>query len=227
MSKTTRCKPAFLRAFMMITAWIVMGTCTAQTATIQAGTTFSHLDYILRHQREFDMYPDMYAGYAVVAGISYWEKRYFNLSSNLGMLRKGGRDKVIMTDQFGNPTGEVRNEKATLDYLTLNTLAEFQYPVGESFAPFLAAGPRIDYLVSHSAHFDGLEELDELKRVAGGLVLGGGIKYRAGGFLTGLRTEYYLELSRIAEWHIEQTGFMGEVKSRTFTLCVVFGYTMR
>lgn len=88
------------------------------------------------------------------------------------MIRKGGKDEFALMDQNGVLTGQTITEKATLDYLSINTMIDLKYRIKEIVSPFISIGPRFDYLVISSKHFDSLKEIDELKRISIGLILG-------------------------------------------------------
>lgn len=197
-----------------------------QTIKFQAGTTISKMNWELKGVKVDPFYPETLVSYSVLAGIDYLEKKYFNLSSNLGFLRKGGKGEMVLTDENGVPTGEKIIEKPALDYLSINTLFEIKYPIKETFVPFIGAGPRIDYIINSSYHFDGLKEIDELNNVAAGLILGGGLKYELEKLQFGLRADYYLDFTKIADWYIEETMVEGVIEINAFTINLTFGYKL-
>ncbi|MCW8839181.1 MAG: excinuclease ABC subunit C, partial [Thiovulaceae bacterium] len=65
------------------------------------------------------------------------------------------------TDAFGEFTGETIIDKPSLEYLTINTLFEVKYNIKEVISPFISLGPRFDYLVKNSYHFDDIEDIQE------------------------------------------------------------------
>lgn len=92
-----------------------------QTFKIQGGTSISTLDWQLKGINVDPFYNETLIGYSVFAGVDYFDKQYFNLSSNIGMIRKGGKDEIQLTFADGDLTGETFTEKPTLDYLSINT----------------------------------------------------------------------------------------------------------
>jgi len=198
-----------------------------QTIKIQGGTSISNLNWELMGVNVDPIYEETLIGYSFFAGIDYFDKQYFNLSSNIGMIRKGGKDEVQLTDISGALTGQTITEKATLNYLSLNTTIDFKYSIKETVTPFISFGPRFDYLLSSSEHFDGLEEIDKLKNTSIGLILGGGLKYDISNIQFGLRADYYLDFAKVAEWKIENTGNDGEVTVNTFTVNITIGYKLK
>lgn len=214
-----------IRVGLFIVGLIVSGVCYSQTLNVQAGTSFSKLDWELRGIKFEEFLPQKLTGFVVLAGIDYAEKPYFNLSTNLGVIRKGGKGKLILIDQNGEPTGETILTKATLDYLTINTLIEGKYPI-KRFIPFIGLGPRVDFLINASKEFDGLVAINELNKTALGLIMGGGVKYDLEKFQVGLRADYYLEFLKVAEWKIEQTAVEGEIRTSVFTVNITVGYKL-
>jgi len=198
-----------------------------QTIKIQAGTSISNLDWKYKGITVDPIYKESLIGYSFFAGMDYFEKQYFNLSSNIGMLRKGGKGEVPLTDQNGELTGQTITEKPTLDYLSINTTVDLKYPLKEKVFPFICFGPRLDYLFNNSKHFDELKKLNELKNTSIGLILGGGLKYDISNIQLGLRADYYLNFTKVADWPTQNTGTGGEVTVNTFTINLTIGYKLK
>lgn len=198
-----------------------------QTIKIQAGTSISKLDWQLKGVTIGSIYDETLIGYSIFAGVDYLDKRYFNLSSNIGMIRKGGKDEFALMDQNGVLTGQTITEKATLDYLSINTMIDLKYRIKEIVLPFISIGPRFDYLVSSSKHFDSLKEIDELKRISIGLILGAGLKFDISNLQFGLRADYYLDFTKVADWTIENSEISGKVTVNTFTINLTIGYRLK
>lgn len=164
-------------------------------------------------------------GYSVFAGIGYLENKRFNLSSHLGLIRKGGKGTTILTTETGEPNGE-KTEKAYLDYITVNTTLDVKYPIKDRIIPFISVGPRYDYLVSYSSDFDGLNDIDALKKYNVGLILGGGIKYDLSKIQIGLRADYYLNFNKLADWPAQTENLSGKVDDKTMILNLMIGYKL-
>lgn len=196
-----------------------------QTIEIQGGTSISKLDWQLKGMNIDPFYNETLIGYSIFAGLDYLDKQYYNLSTNIGMIRKGGKDEFVLTDPDGELTGETITQKPTLDYLSINTMIDLKYRIKETVSPFISFGPRFDYLISSSKHFDSLKDSDELKNTAIGLIFGGGLKYDISNLQFGLRADYYFDFIKVAEWTIE-TGNGGEVTVNTFTINLTIGYRL-
>jgi len=172
-------------------------------------------------------YNETLIGYSFFAGLDYLDKQYFNLSSNIGVIRKGGKDKIEISDQYGEFTGQTTTEKPTLDYLSVNTMLDLKYTIKEKVSPFVSFGPRIDYLIRSSKHFDDIEKIDELNSTSIGLILGGGLKYNISNLQFGLRADYYLDLTNVANWTFENTVNTGEINVNTYTINLTMGYKLK
>jgi len=186
-----------------------------QTLKIQGGTSISKLEW----QNANQLYNKKLIGYSVFAGLDYFEKQYFNLSSNIGLIRKGGEYDIHFDSD------EVVSEKPILDYLSINTTIDFKYPIKEKFAPFISVGPRVDFLIS-SKNIDVLEGIGELNSTELGLILGGGIKYDISNIQLGLRADYYLDFTNVGDWSSERTGNSGEVTVNTFAVNLTIGFKL-
>jgi hypothetical protein len=145
--------------------------------------------------------------YSFFVGMDYLQHKNFNLSSNIGMLRKGGESMFYSNWGYG------QGIKATLDYLSLNTTCDFQFPIEDKVIPFISFGPRVDVL---------LNPISEYNSFNYGLLLGGGLKYPLSDKLQlGLRADYYLNFRDISK-----TGQTRTVSDKTFTTNLVLGYRL-
>ncbi len=208
---------------LIITTFLLTSLTYGQIIKIQGGISSSTIDW-----GYFDpSYENSLLGYSVFAGIDYLDKQYFNLSSNVGFVRKGGKVEVLIVDDFGEYNGEIKTEKPTLDYLSLNTLFELKYNIKEIISPFISFGPRFDYLVKNSLFFDNLEENIELKSLSIGMLLGGGIKHDLSKFQLGIRCDYYLNFNNIADWKVWTSNGTREITNNTITVNLTIGYKLK
>jgi len=164
-------------------------------------------------------------GNSVFIGLDYLQGRHFNLSSNIGYLRKGDISEITYINDE-DQVFELPSLKVVFDYFSFNTQAEVNFPIRKRWIPFVSAGPRIEYLYSYTKDFSFIEELDDLPTFYYGLNLGGGIKYDLPRWQVGLRSEYYVNLSNIAEWVSKDVG-KGWINDRTFLINLSVGYKLR
>jgi opacity protein-like surface antigen len=179
-----------------------------QAIKIQSGVSISNID-IQTSGTSDNLTQDSkrLVGYSFFVGMDYLRHKNFNLSSNIGMLRKGGQ--ALLYSNWGYGQGI----KATLDYLSLNTTCDFQFPIEDKITPFVSFGPRVDVL---------LNPIGEYNKLNYGLLLGGGLKYDLSNELQlGLRADYYLNFKDISK-----TGQARTVSDKTFTTNLVLGYRL-
>jgi opacity protein-like surface antigen len=198
-----------------------------QTLKIQAGSSLSKLDWEINSINLEPPYNKTLLGYSIFAGLDYIDKKFFNLSSNIGFLSKGGKGEITFTDENGVPTGSTTTAKPTLNYISINTFIDIKYPIIEKISPFISIGPRFDYLVSYSKEFDGLNDIDALKKYNFGLLLGGGVKYDLSKIQIGLRADYYLNFIKIGDWPAKNGNLGGKVIDKTLTLNLTIGYKLK
>lgn len=197
----------------------------AQTITFQAGTSISNLNWELTGTNIPPLYGQKLIGYSVFAGIDYFDRKYLTLSSNIGMIRKGGKDEITYYDIHGNPL-RTETEKPSLDFVSLNTTVDFKYPIKEKIIPFICIGPKVDYLVNQSGHFDGIERFGNINPIAFGFVTGGGIKYDLSVLQLGVRALYYIDKTAVAEWTNAGSNTGGEINTHTFAINLSVGYKL-
>ncbi|MDR0231092.1 MAG: PorT family protein [Dysgonamonadaceae bacterium] len=195
-----------------------------QIVKIQFGTSISKMNGEITNIDVNSLYDETFIGYPIFVGIDYFDRKFFNLSSNIGMIRRGGkREMLVPADPFGMVMRTI-TEEATLDYLSINTMVDFKYRIKEKVSPFISIGPRFDYLVSSSKHFIVLELLDDLNSTSIGLIFGGGVKYDISNLQFGLRADYYLDFTKVAEWSAKEDRAAGKVSINTFVISLTVGY---
>ena len=195
-----------------------------QIIKLQAGPSVSNLEWSIDNITPRGE-EKVLVGNSVFLGIDYLEHRHFNLSSHLGYLRKGDRSEITYVDDDGQ-VFELPSIKVVFDYFSFNTQAEFNFPFKNHLIPFVGAGPRVDYLYSYTKDFSFIEELDDLPTFYYGLNLGGGFKLDYPHWQVGLRSEYYVNISNIAEWVSKDVG-KGWINDKTFLINLSVGYKIK
>jgi hypothetical protein len=190
-----------------------------QTIKIQTGTSLSNLAW---SNSDIHAYEKTLTGYSFFAGTDFLNKKYFNLSSNIGFLRKGGKGGAIIYDINGNPVGET-SEKAKFDYFSFNSTIDLKYPIKDKINPFISFGPRFDYLLSYynNEMIKMVDKMDGLEKCNIGLILGTGFYYDFTKFQFGLLADYYFNFKNIADWPV-----VLEFADKTFTINLTIGYKL-
>ena len=160
-------------------------------------------------------------GYSIFAGLEYYNKKYYNFSTNIGFIRKGGKGQAIFTDHNGDPMGET-SIGIGLHYISINTTIDFKYPIRNGIIPFITIGPRFDYLLFYRNEFlDSYEKYGILEKQNLGFNGGCGLKFDFNKIRLGMRTDYYFNFKKI----IDNTE-MGVIEDRTFTLNFSIGFKL-
>lgn len=190
----------------------------------QLGPTVSNLEWSVENIRRIG--PDKsLTGKSAFIGLDYLISRHFNLSTNLGYLQKGDRSEIA----YIKGDGEILlfpMMTALFEYFSLNTLAEIKFPITKRFIPYVSLGPRMDYLYSYSKDFSFIEELNELPHYSYGANLGGGIKLDFRRLQIGLHSDYYLNISKMADW-VSNSDNNGWIDDQTYLVNFTMGYKLR
>ncbi|MCL2327366.1 MAG: PorT family protein [Bacteroidetes bacterium] len=198
-----------------------------QTIKIQGGTSISKLNLEVFDNTAFN---NTLIGYSFFVGMDYFDKKYCNLSSNIGMFRRGGKHDIPAYDENGDPLDWSVTGKITLDYVSLNTMIDLKYPIKEKFSPFISVGPRLDYLAASNLITDAgkefgikKEKINGYENFAFGLLCGAGLRYDISNFQFGVRTDYYVDFTKIAK--VNATN-LAEITANTFTINLTLGYKL-
>ena len=187
-----------------------------QTINVQSGITLSKLQWTLGNS-DFGSYDKVKIGSSTFVGIDYLDKTYFNVSSNLGFITKGGKETINIRDESGIILSE-KVEKASLNYVSLNSTFNIKYPIKEKIIPFVSLGPRVDYLLSYSNDFDCIEDIDALNKINYGLIVGCGVKYDFQKIQLGVRADRYVNINKIADWQVAPENVGGSITDNTFSI---------
>jgi len=191
-----------------------------QSLTFQTGISLSQLNWKTGSNNLFtDNKPLI--GYSIFMGMNYFNRKYYNITSNFGFIRKGtiGEVSDINGGKYQNVNAQYTNiVKPKLDYFSFNTVIDVKYPLPNKMSPFVSIGPRIDYLLNYSKDFEWLKNKNSLKDISYGLIIGTGIKYELSKIEVGIRADYYLNFNDIAEWNPKDGNAGVNVKDNTFTI---------
>jgi len=196
------------RLSLLSIALLIAGLSFGQTLKIQSGVSISTIDMQTSgSSTNLTKENKRLVAYSFFVGMDYLQHKNFNLSSNIGVLRKGGQSMLYTNWGYGEGIS------ASLDYLSLNTTCDFQFPIEDKITPFISFGPRVDVLLNPISEYNSLNY---------GLLFGGGLKYDINKKLQlGLRADYYLNFKDISK-----TGQARTVSDKTFTTNLVLGYRL-
>ncbi|MCF8391437.1 MAG: hypothetical protein K9H12_12135, partial [Bacteroidales bacterium] len=154
---------------ILIFLWLAFlsGLCNSQILTLQFGKNHSTIDGI--NGTEIKGFTEPLIGQNIFIGTDYWNKKFFNLSTNLGYINKKGEDGYWYTSPYGS---SYITNKVDITYLTINTYFDLKFPILNTFYPYVSFGPRLDYLVKNENEAN----MEILTSYAIGLSMGGGLK---------------------------------------------------
>ena len=193
----------------------------AQVVTLENGVGITSL-------RTGDFSTDKVYPYHISLGYQYLDKGWFNLSSNIGYLRKGGQVKIDYNSIFGESSGNVIL-KSKLNYLTINTTFDIKKTSTDGYTFFVGVGPRIDFKLKATdesyADWDDLNHdypnqkstIKGLHPLQFGLKCVGGIRKDFGNVQLGVNIAYLPTFTRVIS---------GGAHDRTFTFGLSLGYKL-
>lgn len=123
----------------------------SQTIKINAGSTISTTLPSAGLGIKTDA-KNLLVGFIATAGIDYAETKWAFLSTNIGIVQKGRKDKVVYTDALGNNYRE-GIQYTRYNYASINTIINFKLSQ-RSLVPFFSIGPRLDYLLNQNDFYD-------------------------------------------------------------------------
>lgn len=212
------------KSLLLIIAFIGIHYTYGQVIRMQGGPSVSNLEWSVENIKRLGL-DETFMGKSAFIGLDYLNSHYFNLSTNLGYLQKGDRSDIA----YINDNGEVlviRGLEAVFDFFSLNTLAEFKFPIQQQFIPYISLGPRIEYLHSYTKDFSFIEQMDDLPSYSYGFNLGAGIKLDFRRLQLGIRTDYYMKTAKMAEWGSDSEE-RGWIDDTTYLVNLTIGYKLR
>lgn len=198
----------------------------AQVITVENGFSISKVK---------DWYGDKnLLPYQMSLGVDYMDHGWFQLSSQIGFLKKGGKTEFI--DIFNEDgVGGKERDRLHLRYLTLNTTFNLKSRPQNGWVWFVGVGPRVDIHLGNSLYMD-VSNLLENKTVTSSvhgaypLVVGlkcvAGAEHDYGRMRVGFRVAYLPSFTRTFKDDAYGVGFMHADRDRTFTLGVSIGYIL-
>ena len=226
-----------MKKLIWIALFIIISVNTfGQTFRVQVGPAISNIDLTVKlpleflNKKEYTLKPDPFYGFNIFAGVDYMEREYFNLSSNFGYIRKGGKYNLHQIQIIKLLLPHQETFEGRLDYISFNTLFQPKYTFDDAITPYLSIGPRIDYMTSFELQPDDVDydEIAEIGKLAYGLLIGGGINYHFGNWQFGGRFDYYLNFSKVVEEKFEYMKLEGDIstKDKVYTVNFSVGYSL-
>ncbi|WP_297906534.1 outer membrane beta-barrel protein [uncultured Parabacteroides sp.] len=190
----------------------------AQVLKIENGMAFSSLV----NEGE-DLFDKSLSSYQMSIGLDYLDQGWYELSSNVGYLRKGGSFDFYETTDMGLGMHE-GHMKYRLDYITLNTTFRVKTLSDSGWNFYAGAGPRVDVNVKRHISLGDMDSLfpgqtaPAVNRIIVGLKCEAGVNYNFDRYLLGLNVSYLPSFIKPNKDFI--------ARDRTFTVGILLGYRL-
>ncbi len=193
----------------------------AQVVTLENGFSITSM----RHSKVVsgNVYP-----YQMALGMQYMDKGWYNLSSSIGYMRRGGQEKILYASITGE-NNDYLTVKDKLHYLTVSTTFDIKKTSQDGYTFFIGVGPRLDFKLKSVevtySDFDQSrpegyeptkENLDGIHPVLFGLKCVGGIRKDIGNMQLGFNIAYLPSFTHLSKG----------VHDRTFTFGLSLGYKL-
>lgn len=181
----------------------------SQTIKIENGLSLSSMS-----SDKISILSDYLGAYSVNIGLNYLEHPLWYLSSEVGYVKKGGKENDVIS-------GDAKLKfKESFDYLHLNTTFRLRYSFLKSCI-YAGCGPKLDILTSGNKPSNTLLDGYKLKRFSLGLKPEIGFDRQLNSRCSiGLNASYLINFNCLAESPYNQ------LKNNTFLLMLSFGYRL-
>ncbi|GEM_PF-190821 len=187
----------------------------AQVINIENGFSFAKAP---------EWFPKRLHPYQMSAGIEYMDKGWYNLTTNIGFLKKGGEGRISYGDRS---SFESYKDWLAARYITLNTTFDVKAYTYDNFILYFAAGPRLDLLINNTWYYKQPEDGKvhratgrNLNQVMWGLKCGIGVKKQLGNLQLGLHAAWLPSFNNMFTSGIKDF----KMKDRTISLGASIGY---
>ena len=189
----------------------------AQELFAKVGTSISRLDW-----KPEQTYTDWYIGPYAKVGSTFRYRQNNHLSAEIGFIKKGGSEAVILRDDTGNEIG-TKTINTAFNYFSLAAYYNREL-IDTKFQLNVYGGPRIDYIFGYDDAFKSLES--DLNPIQPGVDAGFNLTRTLGDLRLGLDVAYLLAILPIAKWEASDIRPAGEIRDLTFSASVMVTYML-
>lgn len=199
----------------------------SQTVNFKIGPTFSQMNW----EPPVTYFPDLYenyVGFYTSLGLDYLQKKGFCLSSNVGYYTNAGKETISLTDEMGNFIKD-STFKTKLNFITLNTIAKYNFIAEKKVSPFVGLGFGLNYLVSYNDDFkllDNYDRNDELNTLLWGLIGTAGVNVNLNKIRLGAEFIYNYNLNKMVDYE-DTSGFSSQLSVNYFSVLFSVGYKLK
>ena len=122
----------------------------AQNLKINSGLSFSSLNFKIG---EVNLYDSRIKSFHTSLGVDYLEHKYFFISSEIGLIEKGGQEANISLMSIGGDVMKYFDRVEKWNFIHFNTTFRIKYPFN-TFHLYAGFGPKFDILLGSNS-FDG------------------------------------------------------------------------
>ena len=143
-----------MRAYIIIIIFLIGSVneiLNAQNLKINSGLSLSSLNFKIG---EFNFYDSRIKSFYPSLGIDYFEHKYFSISSEIGLIEKGGKESNILLTSVGGETQQHIDLFEKWNFLHFNTTFRINYPFN-NFHLYAGFGPKFDILLGSNS-FDNI-----------------------------------------------------------------------
>lgn len=132
--------------WMICVLFCLMATARAQVITVENGVSVAKLKHGYEGQ---NLYP-----YQMSLGMEYMDRGWYNLSSQIGFLKKGGKTDAFKIFWEEDVPAGISHHRLHIRYLTMNTTFEIKTRSADGWVGYIGAGPRLDIYLGNSLYMD-------------------------------------------------------------------------
>ena len=203
----------------LLTVLLLSCAAQGQVISIQSGLVASKLDWEASSFTN-SAYNSYRQSIPVFIGFDYLNKKYFNLSSQVGYVEKGGQGAGTRLN------GVDFKSETWAKYVSFNTCGNVKYQFDKRITVYANIGPRIDFLVdSDNSFFKVYQKNNGLNKINVGLTYGAGIKYRVNKTIIGFSTNRNYNFNPIVD--LSSSGTEVKVNDQTLLLLFSLGYDLK
>jgi hypothetical protein len=199
-----------------------------QVVTFKIGPTFSQINGERSFVSTESYLDENYVGFYTSLGLDYLQKKGFSLSSNIGFYTTGGKDTVKLSDEMGNIIGD-STFTTKLDFITLNTIAKYNFIAEKKVSPFVGLGIGLNYLVSYDDDFkilDNFDRSDELNILLWGLIGTAGVNIDLNKIRLGAEFMYNYNLNKMIDYE-SIGGTSTQLRVNYYSVLFSVGYKLK
>lgn len=148
-------------------------------------------------------------------GLTYLDRKIFDVTSTVGYMQKGGKGIATFTDAAGNYIS-TETVKALLNYITVKNAVRVKLPAGR-FKPFVTAGIYAGFLVSANENLN----KSAFKTVNIGGIAGIGFLLKLLKNEIGIQANYLPSFNKLRNESIN--GYKSTIGDQTFSISAFVG----